>query len=97
MTVKVEVTQWCQTLHDPIQSMEFSRPEYWSEQSFPSPEYLPSPGIEPRTLTLQADSLPADLQENRLDESVDREMNPTFIFVYENTGGGWTMGIMDFY
>ena len=30
-----------------IQSMEFSRPEYWSGQSFPSPGDLPSPGIEP--------------------------------------------------
>ena len=41
-----------------IQSMEFSRPEYWSGWPFPSPEDLPNPGIEHRCLTLQADSLP---------------------------------------
>ena len=28
-------------------SMEFSRPEYWSGQPFPSPGDLPNPGIEP--------------------------------------------------
>ena len=45
-----------------LQSMEFSRPEYWSGQPFPSSEDLPNPGIEPRSLTLQADSLPAEPQ-----------------------------------
>ena len=34
-----------------IESMEFSRPGYQS---------LPNPGIEPRSPTLQADSLPAE-------------------------------------
>ena len=42
--------------------MEFSRPEYWSGWSFPSPGDLPNPGIERRCLTLQADSLPAEPQ-----------------------------------
>ena len=32
-----------------IQSMEFSRPEFWSELPFPSPGDLPNPGIEPRS------------------------------------------------
>jgi len=36
--------------------MEFSRPEYWSG---PSPRDLLNPGIEPRSPTLQVDSLPA--------------------------------------
>ena len=40
-----------------IQSMEFSRPEYWSGLPFPSPEDFPNQGIEPRSPTLQADSL----------------------------------------
>ena len=35
--------------------MEFSRPEYWSRQPFPSPGDFPNPGIEPRFLTLQVD------------------------------------------
>ena len=43
-----------------IQSMGFSRPEYWSGQPFPSPGALPNPGIEPRSPALQADSLPAE-------------------------------------
>ena len=38
-------------------SMEFSRQEFWSELPFPSPGDLLNPGIEPRSPTLQADSL----------------------------------------
>ena len=40
--------------------MEFSGPEYWSGQPFPSPGDLPSAGTEPRSPTLQANSLPAE-------------------------------------
>ena len=40
--------------------MEFSRPEYWSGNPFPSPGGLPNPGIEPRSPTLQVDSLPKE-------------------------------------
>ena len=36
--------------------MGFSRQEYWSGLPFPSPGYLPNPGIEPRSPTLQADT-----------------------------------------
>ena len=43
-----------------IQSMEFSRQEYWSGEPFPSPGDLPNPGIEPRSPTLRVDSLPAE-------------------------------------
>src|SRR5574341_540568 len=43
--------------------MEFSRPEYWSGWPFPSPGDLPNPRIEPRSPTLQVDSLPAEPQE----------------------------------
>ena len=42
--------------------MEFSRAEYWSGYPFPSPGDLPNPGIEPRSPTLQADSLIAEPQ-----------------------------------
>ena len=45
-----------------VQSMEFSRPEYWSGEPLPSPGDLPKPGIKPRSPTLQADSLPAEPQ-----------------------------------
>ena len=63
--VKVKVVQSCQLFAIPwtIQSMEFSRPEYWSGESFTSPGDLPIfPGIEPRCPTLQVDSLPAEPQ-----------------------------------
>ena len=42
--------------------MEFSRPEYWCGYPFPSPGDPPNPGIEPRSPTLQTDSLPAEPQ-----------------------------------
>jgi len=57
------VTPWT------IQSMELSRPEYWSGWPFPSPRDLPNPGIKPRSPTLQADSLPAESQEKPKDTS----------------------------
>ena len=41
-------------------SMEFSRQEYWSGEQFSSPGDLPDPGIEPRSPTLQAYSLPSE-------------------------------------
>ena len=62
-----EVAQSCLTLCDPWTvahqappSMGFSRQEYWSGLPFPSPGDLPDPGIEPRSPTLQADSLPSE-------------------------------------
>ena len=39
-------------------SIEFSRQEYWSGLSFPSPGDLPNLGNEPRSPSLQGDSLP---------------------------------------
>ena len=57
--MKVKVAQWCLTLCGP---MEFSWMEYCSGQPFPSPGDLPNPGMEPRSPTLQVDSLPAEPQ-----------------------------------
>ena len=48
------VTPWT------TQSMEFSRPESWSGLPCPPPGDLPNPGIEPRSPSLQEDSLPAE-------------------------------------
>ena len=48
------MTPWMTALQAPL-SMEFSRQKYWSGLQFPSPEYLPNPGIE-----LQVDSLPPE-------------------------------------
>ena len=59
----------CATLetaaHQAPPSLGSSRQEYWSGLPFPStmhPGDLPNPGIEPRSPTLQADSLPAEPQ-----------------------------------
>ena len=45
-----------------IQSMEFSRPDYWSGWSFSSPGDLPNPEIKPRSPALWVDSLAAEPQ-----------------------------------
>ena len=54
--VSLFVTPWI------IQSIEFSRPEYWSGLPCSPPGDLPNPGIGPRSSALQADSLPAEPQ-----------------------------------
>ena len=65
--VKVKVTQLCLTLCDPVDCSlpgssvhEISGQEYWSGQPFPFPGDLPNPQIEPRSPTLQVDSLPSE-------------------------------------
>ena len=64
---KSEVALSCPTLCDPVDcsppaplSMRFSRQEYWSGLSFPSPGDLPDPGVEPRSPTLWADALTSE-------------------------------------
>ena len=54
--VRLFVTPWTVAYQAPP-SMGFSRQGYWSVLSFPSPGDLPDPGIEPRSPTLQADTL----------------------------------------
>jgi len=58
--VQLLATPWIAADEAPL-SMGFSRQEYWSGLPFPSPGNLPDPGIEPGSLALQADSLPAEL------------------------------------
>ena len=53
------VTPWTVAHPAPL-SMGFSRQEYWSGFTFPSPGDLPNPGIEPGPPTLQADTLPSE-------------------------------------
>ena len=51
---------WTVAYQAPL-SMGFSRQQYWSGLSFPSPGDLPNPGIKPKSPVspaLQADSLP---------------------------------------
>ena len=75
----ISVTQSCLTLCDLLDyiahqaplSMGFSRKEYWSGFPFPSPGDLPDPQIEPRSIALQADSLPTELPGKSMKTSYD--------------------------
>ena len=58
--VQLFATPWIVAHQVPL-TVEFSRQEYSSGLPFPSPGDLPDPGIEPRSLALQADSLPSEL------------------------------------
>jgi len=49
--VRLFETPWTAAYQAPP-SMGFSRQEYWSGLPFPSPEYLPDPGIESRSPAL---------------------------------------------
>ena len=51
--VRLFATPWTVACQAPL-SVEFSRQEYWSGLSCPSPGNLPDPGIEPVSLTSPA-------------------------------------------
>ena len=53
------MTPWTVDLQAPL-FMGFPRQEFWSGLPFPPPEDRPDPGIQPRSPTLQADSLPSE-------------------------------------
>ena len=55
--VQLFVTPWT------LQSMKFSRPEYWSGYPIPSPGNLPNQGIELGSPALQVDPEPAEPPE----------------------------------
>ena len=54
--VRLFTTPWPVARQAPL-STGFSRHEYWSGFPFPSPEDLRDLGMEPRSLSLQADSV----------------------------------------
>ena len=58
--VRLFVTPWPVACQAPL-SVGFSRQEYCSGLSFPSPEDFPDPGIKSGSLALQAHSLPSEL------------------------------------
>ena len=57
--VQLFATPWTVAHQAPL-SMGFSRQEYWSGLSFPSPGDLPDTGIEPRSPALEADTLTSE-------------------------------------
>ena len=59
---------------------DFSRQEYWSGLSFPSPGNLPGPEIEPRSPALQADSLPSEPSGNPWTQGI-----PLISFIFKET------------
>ena len=50
--VQFFATPWTVGAYHAPQSMGFSRQEYWSGLSFPSPEALSNPGIKPGSPSL---------------------------------------------
>ena len=70
-----------------IQSMEFSRPEYWNGYPLPSPGDLPNPGIKPRSPALQVDSLPAEPQGKPKNTGVGSLSLLQWIFLIRNRTG----------
>ena len=58
----------------PGSSVEFSKQEYWSGMPFPSPGDLTNPGIEPRSPSLQADSLPSQPPEKPSSSNYENAM-----------------------
>ena len=54
--VRLFATPWA-VAYQALLSMGFSRQEYWSGLSFPSPGDRPDPGIEPGSPALQAYSI----------------------------------------
>ena len=68
--MNVKVTQSCLTLCKP---RDYTVHGILQARTFPSPGDVPNPGIEPRSPTLQVDSLPAEPQRKSTDdETVDQ-------------------------
>ena len=72
--MKVLVSQLCLTLCNLMDCslqtplfLEFSKQEYWSMQSFPSPGDLPNSGIELGSPASHADSLPSEPPEKPIE------------------------------
>ena len=87
------VTSWTVACQAPP-SMGFSRHKYWSGLPFPSPGDLPDPGIEPRSPTLQAYSLPSEQPGNlpigRLLAKVTGVTQPWSVILQQASSGSFT-------
>ena len=86
----LKVAQSCLTLCNPMDYtvMKFSRPQYWSGLPFPSPGDLLNPGIEPRSLPLQADSFPAQPQGKHKNTGVGSLSLLQWIFLTQESNQG---------
>ena len=68
-------------------SVEFSRQEYRSGLPFPSPGYLPDPGIEPGCQALQADSLLSELPGKPMSPLINHKIQDGRAYVQSNSMG----------
>ena len=80
-------TPWTVVRQAPL-SMGFSRQEYWSGLPCPPPGDLPNPGIEPRSLALQTDSLPSELTRKPKNTGVGSLYLPQGIFLTQESNRG---------
>ena len=82
--VRFFMIPWTVASQAPL-SMEFSKQEYWSGLPIPFPGDFPNPGNELKSSTLQADSLPSDMQAFKFytERAMNLEVNsfPNFVFV----------------
>ena len=62
LSILVKVAQSCPALCGPMDYTVYGILQARILENFPSPRDLPNPGIEPRSPTLQVDSLPAEPQ-----------------------------------
>ena len=80
----------CSVVSNSLRSMEFSRPEYWSGQLFPSSKDLPNRGTEPRSPPSQTDSLLTEPPGKPRNTGVGSLSLPQRIFPTQE----WTQGLL---
>ena len=95
--VRLFATPWTVAYQAPP-SMGFFWQEYWTGFPFPSPEDLPDPGIEPRSLTLQADVLSSEPPELSIlivttIVTIDRKSVPTRHCTFQILESDWTLAL----
>ena len=81
------MTPWTVACQAPL-FMGFSREEYWSGLPCPPPGDLPNPGSEPRSPTLQVDSLPSEPQRKPKNATVGNLTLPQRIFPTQGLNRG---------
>ena len=81
--VRLSATPWT-VAHQGSLSMRFSRQEYWSGLTFPSPGDLPDPAIEPRYPALQADALLTQLLRRPLHVQSGEKTEKSKIYLSKN-------------
>ena len=68
------------TAHLALLSVEFSRQKNWNELPFPTPGFLPDPGIKPRNW--QADSLPLAPSGKMVSSNICCQLHKEIVTLY---------------